>query len=236
MTTTDSTFDFSTCTVADLALQFPQAIGIFNTYYLDYCCHGKTPFMQACADAGLNPHKIWQEIMETKFNQGPESKMRFETWDATLLIDYITQHHHTYVRESIPQIMELLNKISDVHGQDSPYVLTVRDTFNALAEELLNHLPKEEEILFPAIRRLLESSTPKSVAASIQFPISVMEHEHDSAGDLIKSLRSLTSQYTPPASACPTFQYTYKMLKEFDEDLMQHIHLENNILFPKAKM
>lgn len=236
MTTTDNTLDFSTCTVADLALQFPQAVAIFNTYYLDYCCHGKTPFVQACEEAGLNPHKIWQEIMETKFIQEPKSRMRFENWDAPLLIDYINQNHHTYVREAIPQIKELLNKIAEVHGTDSPYVLTVRDTFFALAEELLNHLPKEEEILFPAILRLQKSDNRKEVAASVQFPISVMEYEHDHAGDLIKSLRTLTSHYTPPASACPTFQFTYKMLQEFDEDLMQHIHLENNILFPKAKL
>lgn len=236
MTTTDTSFDFSTCTVADLALSFPKAIGILNKNNLDYCCHGKTGFVAACESADLNPHKVWQEILEANLKQGPENRMQFEAWDPTLLMDFITQHHHTYVRESIPQIQELLNKVSDVHGNDRPYLLTVRETFNELANELLNHLPKEELILFPAIRKILDSDSASGTCEFVQAPLHVMEDEHDRAGDLVKTLRGLTGNYSAPIDACPTFQFTYKLLKEFDEDLIQHIHLENNILFPKVKL
>lgn len=235
MTTTDTTFDFSTCTVAELALNFPKSINVLNKHNLDYCCHGKTSFIKVCENEDLNPHQIWQEILETNLNQGLENRMHFETWEPTLLIDFIIQHHHTYVRESIPQIQEMLNKVCDVHGSDSPYLLSVRENFNELADELLNHMPKEEVVLFPTIREILNAGSPDALEF-VQAPLQVMESEHDRAGDLVKTLRNLTQNYTPPAHACPTFQFTYKLLKEFDEDLIQHIHLENNILFPKVKL
>jgi regulator of cell morphogenesis and NO signaling len=149
------------------------------------------------------------------------------------------QHHHEYVREAIPSIRALLDKVCNVHADTNPELLTVRAEFEALAEELIGHMPKEEQILFPAIKRIegqpiapVESSISP---AALDMPIMVMEEEHDRAGTLIKSIRERTNHYTPPDYACPTFQLTYTMLQEFDNDLLQHIHLENNILFPRFK-
>lgn len=238
MIVTEEQLDMVELSVADVALAFPQALEILNRYNLDYCCGGKKPFVKVCENAGLNAASIWQEIQLAVANRGGDTRMRFDSWDAPLLIDFIVQHHHQYVRDSIPQIQALLDKVCNAHGEDSPFLLTVRDTFNSLAAELLNHLPKEEEILFPAIRKLAQRGNSKSEPAversQLKAPILIMEDEHEIAGDLIKSIRSLTSHYTPPVFACPTFKITYVMLNQFDKDLMQHIHLENNILFPKV--
>ncbi|MEK6782391.1 MAG: iron-sulfur cluster repair di-iron protein [Bacteroidota bacterium] len=240
MVATDETIDRATATVADIALYFPQAIEVLNRYNLDYCCNGKKNFDDVCKQHNLNPEQIWFELLGTNVDSGTNNHMRFETWDLPLLIDFILQNHHQYVRESIPKIRELLDKVCNVHGDEQPELHKVRENFNSLAEELFAHMPKEEEILFPSINRIIQQNNgfikSSTRLGNLNSPILVMEHEHETAGDLIKSIRSLTNGYTPPAFACPTYQITFKMLKEFDNDLMQHIHLENNILFPKAKM
>ncbi len=238
MTITDSQL-LESITVADVALNFPQALEILQRHNLDYCCGGKKPFVQVCEKAGLDAEAIWQELQNAKANHGSDKRIRFDTWSAPLLIDFILQHHHTYVRESIPHIQELLDKVCNVHGEDSPFLLDVRENFSSLAEELLDHLPKEEEILFPAIRKLINQEDEKYdlgfIPSNLQTPIEMMEHEHDRAGHLIKEIRRITDNYKPPVYACPTFKATYIMLEQFDQDLMQHIHVENNILFPKVK-
>lgn len=238
MIITEKQPDMADLSVADVVLAFPQALQILNRYNLDYCCGGKKPFIKVCENAGLNAESIWREIQLAVVNHGGDTRLRFNSWDAPLLIDFIVQHHHQYVRDSIPQIQALLDKVCNAHGEDSPFLLSVRDRFNSLAAELQNHLPKEEEVLFPAIRRLLVSRVSGAMPAvgqgQLSVPILNMEDEHEIAGDLIKSIRSLTNHYTPPVFACPTFRLTYIMLDQFDRDLMQHIHLENNILFPKV--
>jgi len=230
MTITDNEFDISKIHIADIAVTFPHAVEILSKYNLDYCCGGKKPFVKVCEKAGLNPELIWSEIESSRANRGMDNRMQFDLWDTSLLINFIEQHHHSYVRQSIPKIKELLNKVCSAHGEDSPFLIMVRDDFNEVAEELLNHMPKEEQVLFPALRELQNGATAPNLSA----PISVMEHDHERAGALIKSIRTLTNNYTPPSYACPTFKVTYIMLDQFDKDLMQHIHLENNILFPKA--
>ncbi|HEY3406318.1 MAG TPA: iron-sulfur cluster repair di-iron protein [Ohtaekwangia sp.] len=239
MITLDEQLDMASVTVADIALTFPYSLEILNRYNLDYCCSGKKNFVDACDKAGLPVEKIWREILLSKSNVSGDNRVRFDTWEVPLLIDFIIQHHHRYVRESIPQIQELLDKVCSVHGEDSPVLYLIRSDFSELAEELLQHLPKEEQVLFPAIRRIFDRNSPSCYISPIPEhlggPIAVMEHEHDRAGQLIKSIRKSSENYTPPAYACPTFQLTYKMLREFETDLLQHIHLENNILFAKVK-
>lgn len=237
MTTIEDQLEMANATVADIALTFPDALEVLNRHNLDYCCGGKKPFVEVCENAGLDAESIWREIHQSTTSRGPGGQMRFETWDPPLLVDFIEQHHHKYVRESIPMIKELLDKICDVHREDSPFLLAVRDRFTRLAEELLDHMPKEEEVLFPAARRLFHASASSGDETEIQYSleahIHVMEHEHEEAGRLIKGIRALTDNYTPPDFACPSYRITYIMLSQFDKDLMQHIHLENNILFPK---
>jgi regulator of cell morphogenesis and NO signaling len=237
MTTIEDQLDIANVTVAEIAMTFPHALEILNRYNLDYCCGGRKPFVEVCEKAGLDAESIWREIQVSTTSRGADNRMRFDTWDPALLIDFIEQHHHKYVRESIPMIQELLDKVCEVHVEDSPFLLAVRDRFTRLAEELLDHLPKEEQILFPAARKLFSARATSGDQGKerlhLEAPISVMEHEHEEAGRLIKGIRALTDNYTPPGFACPTYKITYVMLNQFDKDLMQHIHLENNILFPR---
>jgi regulator of cell morphogenesis and NO signaling len=223
-------------TVADIVIQYPHSREIFERYDLDFCCGGKIPLATACEKAGLEASAIEEEILQTQSTAATLSGIRFEKLQTPLLIDFILQHHHTYVREAIPQIAELLDRVVEAHGADQPELKRVRENFLMLAAELLDHMPKEEQVLFPLIRKMSEAATGGEIYKNtVQTPVKVMEHEHESAGNLVKALRTLTDHYTIPAHACPTYRITYTMLQEFDNDLMQHIHLENNILFPRVK-
>jgi regulator of cell morphogenesis and NO signaling len=234
MTTTDQTFAMETASVADIALRFPQSIGIFNRYNLDYCCNGKKSFQQMCTKASLDAASVWSEILAKQEAATHDPRDVFENWELPLLIDHIVSHHHAYVRESIPQLQALLTKICKVHGDEHPELEEIRDEFNELSDELIHHLPKEENVLFPAIKGMIAKSNDRLLLQSIQAPVAVMEDEHETAGRLIKSIRSKTNNFTPPENACLSYQMTFKLLQEFEADLMQHIHLENNIVFPKA--
>jgi regulator of cell morphogenesis and NO signaling len=229
--------DMHSATVADIAVNFPQSIAVLNRHHLDFCCNGGRNFVAVCNDSQLDAESIWREILETAERPESGQRMRFETWDTSLLIDYIVQHHHQYVRESTTLLLELLTKVEAVHSGENPEVIQVRQAFRELSAELLEHMTKEEVIVFPTIRRIAQSeeSIDGPMAKSILAPLLEMENEHEEAGRLIKKIRSLTENYTPPLYACPTFQLSWKLLKEFDEDLMQHIHLENNILFPRVQ-
>lgn len=224
-------------TVAEIAIQHPSAISVFAKHNIDFCCGGKISFTKACEKAGANSDEVMHELMNIEEHSVPGT-IRFDTWDATLLSDFIVQHHHTYVRRNIPQLKELLEKVYSVHGESHPELAKLMDLFDELSDELLQHMEKEEQILFPGIKNLFgDVSNIESVAIPINLlaPMMVMEAEHTHAGDVIKKIQSLTSDYTPPPTACPTFRVTYKRLQEFEQDLMQHIHLENNVLFSKVK-
>jgi regulator of cell morphogenesis and NO signaling len=221
-------------TVADLAVRFPQAIGILNHYHLDYCCNGGRRFVSACARLNLDARSIFDEIVKSPPARETDKHARFETWETPRLINYIIGRHHSYTKEAINHIGALLKKVEAAHAEDSPDVVPVRELFEQLSEELLDHMIREEVIVFPAMRSIAGSGQDDSSSGDMLCALGAMEDEHEEAGVLIKQLRSLTNDYTVPLYACPTFQLTWQLLKEFDEDLMQHIHLENNILFPRV--
>lgn len=220
-----SSISSSGLTVGEVVLTYPNAFNVLIRYNIDFCCGGKRSLKEACEKAGLNTDTIWDEIVHG-IPSGNSHFIRFNTWDAPLLIDYVLQNHHAYVRKSIPQLQELLDKVCSVHGEDHIELIEVRDDFNDLADELLTHMQKEETILFPTIKGGFQNGSSLALE-----PINVMREEHERAGDLMKSIRQLTNHYTIPPDACPTYKLTYKKLEEFDQDLMQHIHLENNVLF-----
>ena len=151
---------------------------------------------------------------------------RFDTWTTPLLIEFIVQHHHAYVKNTIPVLEGLLEKLVGRHAQKHPELIEIQTICTSLFAELCSHMEKEEKVLFPNIG---------NPAFNPVMPIQVMEHEHDNAGELIKKIRTLTNHYTPPPEACATWRTTWQRLQEFDNDLMQHIHLENNILFPRIR-
>ena len=221
-------------TVAQLAISQPAALSVFEKYNIDYCCGGDQMLEEACIKKGLDPSKIRQEIYQ--LNSG-DYKLRPESWSSSLLVDFIIQNHHYYVAGAIPEIKFFLDKVCNAHANDNPELLTIREDFIDLSEELTSHMQKEEFVLFPAIKALeLQNNSDHPLSGAIQSPISAMEHEHVVAGDLIKHIRKLSNDYTPPDFACPTFKIAFRKLREFDNDLMRHIHLENNILFKRMKI
>lgn len=228
--TASETFNLS---VSEIALSYPESLSTLTKHNIDYCCGGKRSFKEACEKKGLNPESIWNEIIHSK-HMGTPFHLRLSTWSTPLLIEYIIQNHHEYVREAVIQMQELLEKVCNVHGEDHAELPEIRDNFSTLSEELLSHMHKEEMILFPSIIKISQNKSGQPFS-NLDSPIRVMEDEHEAAGDLIKSIRLLTNQYTIPRGACPTFSMTYKKLEEFDQDLMQHIHVENNVLFERVK-
>jgi regulator of cell morphogenesis and NO signaling len=234
MNTHQNTLESSGKTVAELAISNPAALSVFMKYNIDYCCGGNRSLEDACIRIGLNPDKVREEI----FNAPAQESVipaRAPEWSASLLADYIVQNHHEYVRKAIPEIEVLLDKVCAAHGEDNIELLNIQQNFADLAEELLNHMNKEEMALFPAIKRLeVQKKGGHLLTDTLKVPIAMMEHEHAIAGDLTKSIRTLSHNYTVPEFACPTYRVTYQKLKEFDDDLMIHVHLENNLLFKKA--
>jgi regulator of cell morphogenesis and NO signaling len=231
----NNTLEGNELTVAQLAIVQPGALTVFTKYNIDYCCGGHRSLEEACHGIGLDPEKIRAEIQQTSPTESIQA-LRFDHWSWILLVDFIVENHHAFVKKAIPELEALLEKVCDRHGNDSFELLQIREAFLDLSEELLSHMEKEENVLFPAIKRLESENQENNPATRIiQAPINAMEDEHEAAGNLVKRIRSLSSNYSPPDFACPTFQVTYQKLREFDHDLMRHIHLENNILFERYK-
>lgn len=226
-------------TVADLVRENPAAATVFKKLNIDFCCKGNRPFAEVCAETGLNPDAVKAELQKSpQVASGIPDKAN--VWPLDFLADYIVQNHHRYVTEAIPELTALLAKVIKAHGNQHPELETVRTAFNIVADELVAHMLKEERILFPAIRQLVhvqQLGEPVTCAfpfGSIANPIRMMELEHIDAGDTLESIRSVTNNFTVPTDGCYSFQLLYQQLETFETDLHQHVHLENNILFPKA--
>ncbi|RAW02550.1 iron-sulfur cluster repair di-iron protein [Pseudochryseolinea flava] len=231
----NNTLEGNLQTVAQLAISHPGALAVFTKYNIDYCCGGNRSLEDACRRIGLAPEKIKAEIIQQ--SQGEiNDAVHPQHWRSSFLADYIIENHHHYVKRAIPEIQAFLDKVCDAHGNDCLALLQIREHFLDLSEDLTSHMKKEELVLFPAIKRLeAQQHLDHPLADSIQAPIEAMEHDHVAAGELIKQIRTLSNNYTPPDFACPTFKITYQKLHEFDNDLMKHVHLENNILFARYK-
>lgn len=233
-TIANSTLEENPKTVAQLAISHPGALAVFTKYNIDYCCGGHRSIEDACMRIGLDPEKIKAEIFQSSVTENTQA-IRPETWTSSFLVDYIIQNHHSYIRNAIPEITALLDKVCNAHGHDCHELLHIRENFFDLTDELLTHMQKEELVLFPAIKNLESQNKDRNSSLPLLGPVDVMEKEHELAGDLVKEIRTLSNNYTPPDFACPTFRITFNRLQEFDNDLMKHIHLENNILFERLK-
>jgi len=215
-----------------------RAADVFSSYGIDFCCGGKISVADACANAKTEESLVIGALENLKSQQG-SAVHDFDSWDIGFLTDYIIHTHHQYVTKSIEQILPLAQKVSDVHGDNHVEVIQINELFQELAEDMLAHMQKEEGVLFPYIKKLAADNsagkcTDASCFGTVMGPISVMEREHENAGLILKELFRLSDGYTPPEDACNTFRVLYGKLKEFEDDLHRHIHLENNILFPKA--
>src|SRR5688572_1119677 len=216
-----------------------QAASVFEKYHLDFCCKGKRSLEQACTEQQLSISKVAEDLENifTKDNNG--SVVDFEKMNLAQLTDYIVQTHHAYVKNEMPQIHAFLQKVSSKHGERHPELAKIFQTFSAVKEEMEGHMKKEEMILFPRIKELQkladnENANLQLNITYLQSPITVMEQEHDHAGSLLNDIRILSNDYDPPQDACTTYRLSFAALKAFELDLHRHVHLENNILFPKA--
>jgi regulator of cell morphogenesis and NO signaling len=224
-------------TLSDIVTENYQAARVFEKYGLDFCCGGKKQFGKACSEKGVNPEALVEEIQ--KPYSAAERTLRFNEWELDFLIDYIVNNHHQYVREMIPVVSAHVEKVAAVHGENHPETVDVAKIFGIIYKDLKQHMMKEEQILFPYIKYMVKAKQNNIPAEAPYFgqvakPIKMMEAEHQAAGDGFEAIRKLTNDYTLPEDACNTFKAAYKELKEFEEDLHKHVHLENNILFPKS--
>lgn len=227
-------------TVRELVLESPAATRVFEKLGIDYCCGGNQSLEKACHAANLSMDKVLDSLEEAE--QATRVNQKVRDWQKEPLADlvaHINGTHHKYTREELARLGPLFDKVCSVHGKNHPELLQMRAVFGGLTHELTMHMMKEEMVLFPYIVRLEEGviehqSVLPAPFGSVQNPISMMEHDHDSAGSDLRAMRETSQGYAAPADACVSYQTLYKALADFEADLHQHIHLENNILFPRA--
>ena len=215
-----------------------RTAAIFSKYKIDFCCNGNRTVEEACDKKGIDSNMLLDELNQVLDSKSGES-IDYKSWPLDLLAEYIEKKHHRYVEEKIPVLLQFLNKLCRVHGERHPELFKINELFAASAGELASHMKKEELILFPFVKRMVNANLKNEAIQSPQFgtvenPIEMMMEEHDTEGQRFREIAELTDNYNPPADACNTYKVTYAMLEEFEKDLHLHIHLENNILFPKA--
>lgn len=225
--------------VREVAASVPASVRLFEQYGIDYCCGGSKPLGEACQEKGISLEQFLAALQAA----GPTAEApRTRNWDSASLaelIAHILEKHHNYLRTELPRLTQLLSKVVEVHGgRQGESLHPLQDVYSGLRKELEQHMRKEENILFPFIQQIeraqvgAERLGPRGM--SVQNPIGMMEQEHESAGNALRALRRLTADYTVPADGCPTYRALFDGLRALEADLHEHIHLENNILFPKA--
>lgn len=225
-------------TVGQIVANDYRACTVFEKHNIDFCCQGNRSLTEACSKADVRPEEILEEIKNLP-QEAKGAMPDFNTWPLDLLVDYIEKKHHRYVKSSIPMALTNLAKIVQVHGESHPELYEIEKLFKASTVDLLDHMHREEMILFPYIQKLAASETDSVKILQPQFttvvnPIEMMMHDHDQEGERFRRISELSDRYTPPKDGCTTYNATYAAMKAFEEDLHRHIHLENNILFPKA--
>jgi regulator of cell morphogenesis and NO signaling len=221
-------------TVGTIVRDRPSLSRLFEEVKVDYCCGGKKTLAEACQAAGIDPQAFLLKLEDYATND-TISEVNFAELSLTELADRIERIHHAYLHNELPRLEKMVTKVAKVHGAKEPRLNQIKDLFLALSAELTTHLFKEEQILFPMIRQLEATATlPMFHCGTVGNPVRQMEFEHDNAGLILAQLRELTDDYTPPEWACNTYRALLDALLTFEQDLHQHIHKENNILFPRA--
>ena len=227
---------FADMTLGSIVAEDYRAAAVLDRYGIDFCCSGKRTLEEACSAKGCKPAVV---VAELECASGAAAEAQSDNaWETADLVTHIVTTHHGYVRHAVPRIASYLDKLVTVHGARHPELARVAQHFEELSNELLMHMYKEEEILFPYVRSLAAieagAPAPPNVFGTVRNPIRMMEAEHAGAGQELAMIRELTSDFHVPADGCATYSVCYKELEAFDADLRRHIHLENNVLFPKA--
>jgi len=220
-------------TVGEIAAEVPAAIGIFERYQIDYCCGGRTPLSDACAAAGITLDDFRSALDAT--SAAPEGGLDWTQRTLTELHTYLVSRYHVHAREELDTISRLAAKVLSVHGTRHQELASVSGLVAALIDDMLPHMLKEEKVLFPHVEQLETSDeTPASCFGSLENPVRVMLMEHESVGELLRALRTTTAGFVPPDDACFSYRELYNRLAAFEKETHEHIHLENNVYFPKA--
>jgi regulator of cell morphogenesis and NO signaling len=224
-------------TVGQIAAKDVRKAEVFRKYGIDFCCGGRKSLQQTCAEKGLDLAAVEAEL--DRAAQSSQPAENFDRWDPAFLADYIFNKHHRYYYDEAPVLVELVEKVCGRHGDAHPELLRVKQLFDTLAMELSGHFAKEEKVLFPFVKALVLAEQTGNTDAlrsqfSIEQPVQMMEADHEAAGELLAELRNVTNNYEAPEGSCNSYRFLYGKLEALEQDLHQHIHLENNLLFPKA--
>jgi regulator of cell morphogenesis and NO signaling len=225
-------------TLGEIAVKDLRKAQIFKKYGLDFCCGGKKTVREACAEKGLDVTKVEYELQQADKNFSTKP-LPYNDWSLEFLADYIVNTHHSYVQKTLPDLVAYATKVASVHGNHHPELAAIKKLVEAVNTELSAHLVAEEGVVFPAIKDLAASKksgqpVQPSPFGTVENIINTMELEHETVGECLEEIRTLSKNYTLPEDACASYGLLYRLLVEFEDDLHTHIHLENNILFPKA--
>lgn len=210
---------------------------VFRKHGIDFCCGGGISIQKACEQKGISADQVLAELENASISTS--SQENYSSWNLDFLSDYIVNTHHTYVKNALPELRFYAHKVVRVHGERHPELVQILARFEEIDQEMTQHMQKEELVLFPFIKKMVAAQLStqeieKPAFGSVKNPVKMMEHEHDSAGRIMEEIQELTSNFTPPDDACTTYRVLFQNLQAFQEDLHKHVHLENNILFPKA--
>ena len=225
-------------TIGQIVTEDYRTAGVFKKFGLDFCCGGKRTVAEACEKNGVDMEELKKEL--ASLDSQTSDDHNYSSWSPDFLIDYIVNTHHNFVRTKLPEIETYANKVAKVHGSRNEELNEIRYEFMMLKDELLNHLEKEEQLLFPYIKAMVsceregDAIGEKPHFDSVENPVKMMEEEHDEAGGSMAKIQRLSNNFTPPEDACATYRVLFQNLEGFQDDLHKHVHLENNILFPKA--
>lgn len=224
--------------VSDIVAENYNAAAVFSKYKIDFCCNGNRSLATVTEKKGISLEEVLEDL-ENQMKTKEDQSNLYQNLGIDFLSDYVVETHHSYVEKSIPPIKQYVDKICKVHGERHPELFEIRELFFGSADELTKHMKKEELILFPFFKKLAKLKKEGGVYekpnfGTVENPIAMMHHEHDVEGERFRRIAELTDNYTPPSDACTTYRVAFSMLKEFEEDLHKHIHLENNILFKRG--
>jgi regulator of cell morphogenesis and NO signaling len=226
-------------TIGEIVANDYRKAQVFKGFGIDFCCGGKKTIAEVCEKKGINPAEVERQLAAVKGEASSSSESDFQNWDLGFLSDYIINTHHRYVRNNTAFVLELAQKVARVHGDKHPELVEVAQLFERIGIDLNLHMIKEEKILFPFIKELAQvyssgGMLPSANFAKISGPIQMMDAEHEQVGGDFETIRKITSNYQLPEDACSSYTILFKKLEEYENDLHRHVHLESNILFPKA--
>jgi regulator of cell morphogenesis and NO signaling len=218
----------------DIVVEFPMASQLFKEYKIDFCCGGDRPIGEVLEEKQIDADHFMNQLNALYKEKNDNTVQEIDWTKASYkeLMDYVVQTHHAYLHRVLPELSALVAKIYRVHGKNHPELERVHRLFNKLKGELEHHLIEEEVNIFPKIEAYEKDRTTKSLDELLK-DIETLESEHDASGDILKELRNITRDYFIPSDTCRTYSLTYQQLEELESDMFQHIHLENNILFPR---